>query len=111
MTDVRAKAIEAVARGMFTARYGNLENCWAWDDGGLDIEHPHVRETYLRDAAAAIDALLSALPGLGLAAVPQTATEDMITAGWIDKEDVDPGEIWQAMGAAAPSPLASDAGR
>ena len=37
--------------------------------------------------------------------VPVEPTEAMVEAGWIDKEDVDPDDIWRAMIAAAPSPI------
>ena len=36
--------------------------------------------------------------------VPREPTEAMIEAGWIDKEDVDPDDIYCAMIAAAPKP-------
>jgi len=38
----------------------------------------------------------------GLRVVPVEATEEMQVAGWIDKEDVSPAEIWTAMLAASP---------
>ena len=37
----------------------------------------------------------------GMVLVPREATERMQDAGWIDKEDVSPAEIWRAMIAAA----------
>jgi hypothetical protein len=46
--------IEAVARAMYEARHKGIANCWAWDDQGLDDEHPHIRGAILRDAKAAI---------------------------------------------------------
>ena len=89
MTDARKAVIEAIR--------GTLKNV---------VAPPWFPDWDKHTSTAALDACLALLPGLGLAVVPTVATENMISAGWIDKEDVDPGEIWQAMGAAAPSPLA-----
>jgi hypothetical protein len=36
--------------------------------------------------------------------VPREPTEEMVQAGWIDKEDVDPDDIYRAMIASAPAP-------
>lgn len=40
----------------------------------------------------------------GFAVVPIEPTEEMIRAGWIDKEDVNPDDIYRAMLAVASSP-------
>ena len=45
-----------------------------------------------------------AAPVDGWRLVPVEPTDEMIAAGWIDKEDVGTEEIWQAMLAAAPAP-------
>lgn len=50
----------------------------------------------------ALRAALSAPPGWQL--VPVEPTQEMVRAGWIDKEDTNPDDIWAAMLAAAPSP-------
>lgn len=55
-------------------------------------------------ARAALDAV-AVPPGWRL--VPVAPTQEMIRAGWIDKEDVNPDDIYGAMIAAAPQPLAS----
>ena len=46
--------VEKGARAAFMRRNGGLSSCWAWDDGGLDDEHPGAREGYLADARACI---------------------------------------------------------
>jgi hypothetical protein len=43
------------------------------------------------------------ISGGEMVSVPRVATEAMIEAGWIDKEDVDPQDIWAAMVEAAPA--------
>lgn len=51
------EAVEAMARAVFLRRNG-MATCWAWDEGGLDDEHPGAREQYLKDAHAALTAAL-----------------------------------------------------
>jgi hypothetical protein len=51
---------------------------------------------------------LARAPQDGWVMVPKEPTEEMIEAGWIDKEDVSPREIWWAMLAAAPSPITGE---
>ena len=57
---------------------------------------------FAREAKAALSTLRPGdeLPG-GLVCVSKKATQAMSDAGWIDKEDVSPAEIWSAMLAAA----------
>jgi len=43
----------------------------------------------------------AALAETGMAVLPLEATDEMQRAGWIDKEDVNPDEIWRAMARAA----------
>jgi len=68
----------------------------------------HYRERYSRPesdisvlfreyARAAINEYHAALAEQGLAVLPMEATDEMQRAGWIDKEDVNPDEIWRAM--------------
>jgi hypothetical protein len=45
---------------------------------------------------------LDAIPAAGFAVVPLEPTEEMQQAGWIDKEDVDPKDIYRAMIATRP---------
>lgn len=45
---------------------------------------------------------LSAIEAAGMRIVPSEPTEAMIAAGWIDKEDVNPDDIYCAMLAATP---------
>lgn len=40
---------------------------------------------------------LTAIETAGMRVVPVVPTEAMIAAGWIDKEDVDPDDIYRAM--------------
>ena len=43
-----------MARAIYENRHRDLQNCWAWDDSGLDDEHPGARERVYRDADAAL---------------------------------------------------------
>ena len=74
MTDAREKAIEAMASAISVAAGRN-------PDRQLFYTGKMEWTLFARHATAALDALLAALPGLGLAVVPTTATEDMISAG------------------------------
>jgi hypothetical protein len=56
--DVLDEMVERGARAVFMRRNGGLSSCWAWDDGGLDDEHPGARKQYLKDARACILAAL-----------------------------------------------------
>ena len=56
----REEVVEAMARAVFLRRNG-MATCWAWDEGGLDDEHPGAREQYLKDATAALTAALPAI--------------------------------------------------
>lgn len=53
-------------------------------------------------ASSAIAAVRKADEAAGLVLVPKEPTEDMVRAGWIDKEDVNPDDIWCAMIEARP---------
>lgn len=46
-------------------------------------------------------AAMVTLEKAGYVIVPKVPTEEMIQAGWIDKEDVDPDDIYVAMVEAA----------
>ena len=67
-----------------------------------------VPRPYRRDEAVAkARAILARVVPEGWVVVPREATEVMVEAGWIDKEDVNPDEIWSAMLASAPPPPAA----
>jgi hypothetical protein len=51
------------------------------------------------------NAVIAALASKGYVIVPKEPTEWQIAAGWIDKEDVNPDDIYRAMLDAAPSPI------
>lgn len=55
-----------------------------------------------------LDALPAGQEAEGWKLVPIKPTEEMIEAGWIDKEDVSPKEIYWAMLSAAPPPHATE---
>lgn len=72
-----------------------------------------VRERLRNDLALDYREMINAAPPAattqgGWVLVPKEPTQEMIDAGWIDKEDVTPREIWIAMRNAAP-PAESDA--
>lgn len=48
------------------------------------------------------DSFVDELAALGYEIMPINPTEEQIQAGWIDKEDVNPEDIYRAMHAAAP---------
>ena len=54
------------------------------------------------DCVIAASAALAALEARGMVVVPAEPTEAMKAAGWIDKEDVNPADIYCAMLAARP---------
>jgi 6-phosphogluconate dehydrogenase (decarboxylating) len=75
-----------------------------YDDGPVKrghIEYALWEQVYGDLLAAASQAQPE--PPAGWVMVPKEPTEEMIEAGWIDKEDVSPREIWWAMLAAAPN--------
>lgn len=82
---------------------------WAFFDKPMKPEFDKVKARFqasqIKNMAAALDALLAALPGVGLKVVPLVATEDQVEAGWIDKEDVNPDDIYIKMLAASTNPL------
>ena len=51
------------------------------------------------------NAVIAALASKGYRIVPAHPTEEQIKAGWIDKEDVNPDDIYRAMLDAAPSAI------
>lgn len=76
-----------------------------------NIENPFLtRGDHEAALAAVVKALLMRWPQIaramepGMVVVPRKATEEMEAAGWIDKEDVSPSEIFAAMIAAAQEP-------
>ena len=60
---------------------------------------------------AEYDSFMEELDAAGYRIVPKEPTEEQIAAGWIDKEDVNPDEIYRAMLDAAPSPVRFPADR
>ena len=57
MTDeISEEMVETVAKAIYDASHKGLRNCWAWEDSGLDDEHPGRRANYLRNARAALAA-------------------------------------------------------
>lgn len=58
MTDT---PMEAAARAIHNERIKGLQNCYGWDESGLDDERPGYRDTVYRDAEAAVTAYLAAL--------------------------------------------------
>lgn len=84
---------EAMARAIYESDHKGLRNVWHWDNAGLDIEHPGVREAYLKRADAALAVVREAL---------REPSEAMIFAG----EDVPKprlfSPVWRAMLAASP---------
>ena len=97
MTDPR---VEAAARAIFEARL------WA---GAWDKANSVERDAGVFVAQAALAAADKVTADKGWKLVPIEPTEEMIDAGWIDKEDVDPDDIYGAMLAAAPLPPALEA--
>jgi hypothetical protein len=65
---------------------------------GTKPDERHARALALLDRVG--DAAAEALIAGTAAVVPVEATETMGEAGWINKEDVDPPDIWRAMLAA-----------
>lgn len=58
-------------------------------------------EDYLRGFEEGIAAYRAALRAASYVVVPREPTAEMIAAGWIDKEDVNPDDIYRAMLAAS----------
>lgn len=46
--------VEMVAEAIYNERNRGLKNCWAWQDSGLDEEHPGTRDAIVRLARAAL---------------------------------------------------------
>jgi hypothetical protein len=46
--------VEDVARRIYEDAHKGMSNIWAWDDRGLDDEHPGARERYLGYARSAL---------------------------------------------------------
>lgn len=91
---------EAEERAAFEAEHKNWSLVKTYSLYGLiSYSEPLLEERWLAWQARAA---LSAPPGFKL--VPIEPTPEMVKAGWIDKDDVNPDEIWAAMLAAAPSP-------
>ena len=101
---VREKAIEAMARAWVDAN---------WYPGFYDAIPAHGKMRARGAAAAALDALLAELPGMGLQVVPEVAGESQMDAArdWsVRKYGVGIGDdaahgCWTAMCAAAPNVL------
>ncbi len=91
-----------------------------WARGGIEAMTPTPPEAGMEDAerviARAVDVclkqhgsaanpapqIIAALTAVGYKLLTQEPTEAMLAAGWIDKEDVNPDDIWGAMWDAAP---------
>lgn len=50
----RDDLVERVAEAIYNERNRGLKNCWAWQDSGLDEEHPGTRDAIVRLARAAL---------------------------------------------------------
>ena len=50
----RDELVERVAEAIYNERNRGLKNCWAWQDSGLDEEHPGTRDAIVRLARAAL---------------------------------------------------------
>lgn len=81
-----------------------------YPDGSLSETSDNTIEAWNRVAAAvclaekpAPDSTRTGDEGTDWVLVPAKPTEEMIAAGWIDKEDVDPDDIYRAMIAARPA--------
>lgn len=85
----RADVVELIARVLF-----GDDQCNTHWSRLSDLR----KEEFLSDG----DAILDALEAAGVRLVPAEATEKMADAGWIDKEDVAPSEIYHAMLANSP---------
>jgi hypothetical protein len=84
---------QAVARAIYEFDHKGMRNVWHWDNAGLDIEHPGVRDAYLRRADAALAAVREAL---------REPSEAMLAAGYAARsDDALTEEIWRAMFAAS----------
>lgn len=85
--------VEQAARAMFRARQIVTAD---WDEVCRD--NPDMAEEVRLLARHTIEAVLDYL------ARPENVTKEMIDAGWIDREDVDPDDIFRAMVAAIGDP-------
>ncbi|BAU93449.1 hypothetical protein MPPM_4844 [Methylorubrum populi] len=81
-----------------------------YPDGSLQESSDNAIECWNRVAVAAClaempapDSTRTGDEGTDWVLVPAKPTEEMIAAGWIDKEDVDPDDIYRAMIAARPA--------
>ena len=111
----REKVIEAAAKAIcatFRMPSNKHTDCFSWDglflwDDLLEEERNAFRAT----ARTHLDAILAALPGLGLKVVPVEATEVMLAAGgkdanvFTDRGLGGTGGIYRAMIAATPDLL------
>jgi hypothetical protein len=70
------EAREAVAKAIYQRHHKGIRNVWHWDNAGLDIEHPGVRDVYLAQADAAFAALAPFLA----AALAQARRETWVKA-------------------------------
>jgi hypothetical protein len=71
-------------------------------DAYTQHDGPSELDTKREQARAAVIAAMTRATPPGWKLVPETPTEEMEAAGWIDKEDVCPCDIYAAMLAAAP---------
>ena len=99
---LREQAIEQMARAMVNGAGNDADAVTS--NGVPGVYRPAWMHKKFR-AQDALDALLEFLPTAGLRVVPVKATEEMSDAGWIDKEDVDPNDIYSSMIAVAPDLL------
>ena len=59
--------VEAVARAIYDADHKGMRNVWAWDNCGLDMEHPGRRGKYYHTATAALAICRAHFAGLARA--------------------------------------------
>ena len=105
----RETVIEAMAKAIcatFRMPSNKHTDCFSWDglflwDDLLEEERNAFRVT----ARTHLDAILAALPDLGLKVVPVEATQWMRTQGDCGFESNSVTETWRRMLAAAPDPL------
>jgi hypothetical protein len=103
----RDQAIEAMARAVCRSRLTAVR----YSPANMPAAINQRWHMYAGDTAASLDALLSALPALGLRVVPAEATAKMRSCGrqnWAMDNRVEKARLdWIEMCRAAPNPLAS----
>ncbi len=110
MSDKRKAAIEAMVLALANADCDQIDAPRLESTG--DFRHDYDLKHYAIRATAALDALLAALPALGLRVVPVEMTRDMMLAAMDRSPDGDTlyHGIHQASCAAAPNVLGGSDG-